>query len=168
MKSEIFRSSFALRYSFFIYVTFLNYQIYRIFVQYAQHMNDKLSYWTDISEYDLETAKAMLVSKRFLYVGFMCHQAIEKLLKAYYVSVKDEMPPYSHNLTYLTEKSSLLSQLSEDQKSFIDELEPLNIEARYPEYKERLLQHLSHKKCKEIISKTELLNTWIRQKLLKK
>ena len=110
----------------------------------------------------------MLVSKRFLYVGFMCHRAIEKLLKAYYVSVKDEMPPYSHNLTYLAEKSSLLSQLSEDQKSFIDELEPMNIEARYPEYKERLLQQLSHKKCKEIITKAELLNTWIRQRLLQK
>jgi HEPN domain-containing protein len=95
-------------------------------------MNDKVNYWFDISEYDLETAKAMLISKRFLYVGFMCHLAIEKLLKAYYVSVKDEMPPYSHNLTYLAEKSSLLSKLSEDQKSFIDELEPMNIEARYP------------------------------------
>jgi len=41
-------------------------------------MNDKAKYWIDIADYDIETAKAMLVSKRYLYVGFMCHQAIEK------------------------------------------------------------------------------------------
>jgi HEPN domain-containing protein len=48
---------------------------------------DVVSYWIDITEYDLETAEAMLVTKRFLYVGFMCHQAIKKYLKACYVHV---------------------------------------------------------------------------------
>lgn len=48
-------------------------------------MNEKIQYWIDIAEYDLETAKVMLEGKRFLYVGFMCHQVIEKVLKGYYV-----------------------------------------------------------------------------------
>ncbi len=47
-------------------------------------MDDKVNYWKDLSNYDLETAEAMLQSKRFLYVGFMCHQTIEKIFKAYY------------------------------------------------------------------------------------
>lgn len=34
---------------------------------------DKVEYWVDLAEYDLETAKALLESKRYLYVGFMCH-----------------------------------------------------------------------------------------------
>ena len=51
-------------------------------------MDERTEYWIEIAEYDIETAKAMLVSKRFLYVGFMCHQAIEKTIKAYYCSVK--------------------------------------------------------------------------------
>jgi HEPN domain-containing protein len=41
------------------------------------------SYWAEIADYDLDTAEAMLATKRYLYVGFMCHQTIEKLLKAY-------------------------------------------------------------------------------------
>lgn len=49
-------------------------------------MNEKIRYWIDLAEYDLETARVMLTGKRFLYVGFMCHQAIEKILKGYYVS----------------------------------------------------------------------------------
>jgi HEPN domain-containing protein len=40
----------------------------------------KSSYWDDMAEYDLETARAMQSTGRYLYVGFMCHQAVEKKL----------------------------------------------------------------------------------------
>ena len=38
--------------------------------------------WVDASRYGLETARALLKSRRYLYVLFMCQQAIEKILKA--------------------------------------------------------------------------------------
>ena len=41
----------------------------------------KTAYWLDCADYDLQTAKAMLETKRFLYVGFMCHQTIDKGVK---------------------------------------------------------------------------------------
>ena len=41
-------------------------------------MNEKVEYWFESANYDLETAKVMLDGKRYLYVGFMCHQVIEK------------------------------------------------------------------------------------------
>ena len=37
----------------------------------------KIEYWLEIGHYDLVSAKAMLESKRFLYVGFLCHQVVE-------------------------------------------------------------------------------------------
>lgn len=43
-------------------------------------MDDKVKYWIDLSDYDLDTALAMHKSRRYLYVGFMCHQTIEKIL----------------------------------------------------------------------------------------
>ena len=36
-------------------------------------MADKVRYWIELSDYDLDTAQAMLETSRFLYVGFMCH-----------------------------------------------------------------------------------------------
>jgi len=42
-------------------------------------MIDKVAYWKDLSDYDFDTAIAMLHSGRYLYVGFMCHQSIEKI-----------------------------------------------------------------------------------------
>ena len=33
---------------------------------------DKAAYWFDGAEYDLQTARAMLETRRLLYVGFLC------------------------------------------------------------------------------------------------
>lgn len=54
---------------------------------------------------------------------------------------------------------------SEEQKEFIDQIEPLNIEARYPSHKERLLRSLTDSKCIEIIQKTKELLQWIKERL---
>jgi HEPN domain-containing protein len=42
---------------------------------------EKFDYWLDIAEYDLKTAEAMFETGRWLYVVFMCQQAMEKLSK---------------------------------------------------------------------------------------
>jgi len=128
-------------------------------------MDDRIKYWQELSDYDLETAIAMLNSKRYLYVGFMCHQAIEKTFKACYVKLKSETAPYSHSLSYLAKKGDFYENFSEEQKEFIDQIEPLNIEARYPSHKERLLKSLTHEKCSALILQTQQLKQWIKEKL---
>jgi HEPN domain-containing protein len=128
-------------------------------------MNEKTQYWVEISDYDLETAEAMLGSKRYLYVGFMCHQTIEKIFKAYFISLKSESAPYSHSLSYLAKQGGFYNSFTELQKDFIDQIEPLNIEARYPSYKEKLLKSLTQEKCSEILQQTKELQQWIKEKL---
>ena len=53
---------------------------------------DKVAYWLDIANYDLDTAEAMYRTGRWLYVAFMCHQVIEKTLKAYWCNTQTEEP----------------------------------------------------------------------------
>ena len=87
-------------------------------------MNNKVKYWTDIAEYDLSAANALLKTKHFLYVGFMCHQTIEKILKATFVTkFPNETPPYTHKLIKLAELTYLYEKMSQEQKDFIDTLE---------------------------------------------
>ena len=128
-------------------------------------MDNKVTYWIEMSDYDFDTASAMLATKRYLYVGFMCHQVIEKILKAYWSNVLEEPPLKIHSLSRLAEKSGLDKDMSEEQLDFIDELEPLNIEARYPSYKERLLNSLTADRCKELIKQTDELRIWIKSRL---
>ena len=128
-------------------------------------IEEKVRYWVELSDYDLETAEGMMQIKKYLYVGFMCHQTIEKILKAYYCSVKEDIPPLIHNLKSLAEKCELLPLFSEEQLDFVEELLPMNIEARYPTHKERMFKILTPQKCKQIIQQTEELQQWIKQQL---
>lgn len=44
-------------------------------------MDRKVKYWVDLSDYDMETAKALLHSKRYLYVGFIAIKPLRKYLR---------------------------------------------------------------------------------------
>jgi HEPN domain-containing protein len=128
-------------------------------------MTDKVKYWSDLSEYDYDTALAMMQTGRYLYVGFMCHQTIEKILKAYFNTLSNEPAPFTHGLTNLARRSNIYDSLPDEFKDFIDILEPLNIEARYPSHKERLMKSLTKERCQSILENTKNLQTWLIEKL---
>lgn len=125
-------------------------------------------YWIDLARYDLRAAKAMLKARQRLYVGFLCHLVIEKTLKAYWAHMKKTTPPFTHHLSLLAERTSLLAKLDERALTVIDVLEPLHIEGRYPTEKARLLRVLTPVKCAWLIKETERLHRWIRDRLSEK
>lgn len=129
--------------------------------------SNQYQYWTEMSQYDFETALAMLKSKRYLYVGFMLHQTIEKIFKAYYVYLKKATPPFTHNLSKLAVKGEFYKDIPEKFLDTIDILEPLNVEARYPSQKDRLFSELTEERCGQLIEDTEVLYKWILSKLRK-
>ena len=130
-------------------------------------MDSKVEYWFGIADYDFETAKVMLRGERYLYVGFMCHQTIEKALKAIIARdcADEDIPPKIHHLLKLAERSGLLAVMSVEQVAFIKRLNQLNIEARYSEYKEAVVAGLNTEICLELLAGTEDLLCWIKQRL---
>lgn len=127
---------------------------------------DKItSYWVKHSEYDLETARAMLKTGRYLYVTFMCQQAIEKILKAIITTVSDMTPPRSHNLPHLAELAGLVDQMTEEQLKFCKDLTPFCIETRYAEELEKLSKLANKSLAEEYLKKTEEMYRWLKQKI---
>jgi len=55
--------------------------------------------------------------------------------------------------------------MSDEQKDFLNMLEPLNVEARYPTYKEKLFRSLDTTRCLDILNNTEKLYLWIKSRL---
>jgi HEPN domain-containing protein len=127
---------------------------------------EKIKYWVKLSDGDLQIAKTMLDNHYRLYTGFMCHQVIEKVFKAAYEKLKNEMPPYTHNIIRLAELAGFYDLFSEEQKVFLSTMNPLNVEARYPDYKERIAKSLTDERCKHIYEQTILLQQWIKEKIL--
>ena len=109
--------------------------------------------WIKIAEYDLGTAKAMLKTKRYLYVVFMCQQAIEKILKAIYVQQNKNVPPRTHNLLYLADTLKL--QVSASDKSLLFDLNQFYISTRYPQDRCRISQTVTQKKAKMYFENTK-------------
>jgi HEPN domain-containing protein len=127
---------------------------------------EKIQYWVELSDGDLKVAEIMFREKQFLYVGFMCHQVVEKIFKGYYSKLKDETPPFTHELPYLANKGGFYNLFSDEQKDFIDQLNPLNIRARYPDYKKELMKELTTSRCQTIIENTKKIQQWIKERLL--
>ena len=100
-----------------------------------------------------------------MYVAFMCHQVVEKMLKAYWCATLDNEPPYIHNLNRLAVGSGLRSEMSVAQCDFIEMLTPMNIQARYPNYKDQLFRMLTPELCNKIIDDTKEFMQWIKSKL---
>jgi HEPN domain-containing protein len=94
-------------------------------------MSAEPEYWLGLARYDLETAKAVLEKKRFVYVLVMCQQTVEKTLKALYAKLRSEIPPRIHNLVELSERCGI--GLTPEQEDRLRQLNFYYIGARYPE-----------------------------------
>ena len=126
---------------------------------------DKVAYWLDIATYDADTAETLYNGGRWLYVAFMCHQATEKTLKAYWCGTMPEDPPFTHNHMRLATGCGIYDKMSEEQKDFLDTITNYNIEARYPEDKEELSKRLTKQYCRIIIDDTKQLMQWMKDEL---
>ncbi|MDR2231881.1 MAG: HEPN domain-containing protein, partial [Tannerella sp.] len=99
---------------------------------------ERVKYWIDLSDRDIAAADWVFKGGHNLYMGYLCHQAVEKILKGYFTKINEDTPPFTHNLIDLAEKTCLYDLMNDRQKAFISSLNPLNIEARYPDYKSNL------------------------------
>lgn len=126
-------------------------------------MKDTVKLWVERAEYDLESAKSMLSNGRYLYVAFMCQQAVEKILKGFIQNRTGTLAPYTHNLVLLSEESGL--EFSEDQLDFFVVMSGYYINTRYPDVKQKLAQDLNESKSKEILKKSEEVFRWLKNEL---
>ena len=84
--------------------------------------------WIALADYDIETARHMLVTGRYLYVIFRCHLALEKLLKAHVAEVTQALPIKTHDLIYLVKKCEL--EIPENYLDFIGKINTASIPTR--------------------------------------
>ncbi len=128
----------------------------------ADQVTRQVEYWLELADYDLETARVMLTSGRLLYVGFMCHQVVEKSLKGVIVATEHVIPPYIHALVKLAKLAKCYDRMRVEDQALLDTLEPLNIEARYPAQKAVLMRSLTEERCRTLIESTEGVLPWIK------
>jgi HEPN domain-containing protein len=119
--------------------------------------------WLEKVEYDLDTAKAMLTTGRYLYVLFCCQQAVEKALKALYVDQKEEFPPRTHNLLQLADLVAI--EITADRDILYRDLGTYYIQSRYIEEIKELSLKVNKTSAKKILDQTEGELKWLLSKI---
>jgi len=126
-------------------------------------LHEKFEYWLDIAQYDLDTAEAMFASGRWLYVVFMCQQAIEKLCKGLYLLFIDDDIPMIHDINSLVTKleGKLPSIIDDDKRLLFAKLSAFYLNNRYPKYKERLSVSINSEEAQNILEQTREAFKWL-------
>lgn len=134
---------------------------------------EKYEYWLEAARYDLDTAKAMLDAGRYVYVTFMCQQAIEKLAKGIYQLFTDNEPPMIHNIWNILKllkkdvamEKYLQKEVFEEKlnvyKSFFVELLAYYISGRYPSFKEKIATSIDAKRANRVLNQGMEVFVWL-------
>jgi HEPN domain-containing protein len=127
-------------------------------------MNRVVRNWAATANYDLRTAEAMYKAGRYLYVVFMCHLAIEKMLKAILAQqYPEDVPPKIHNLIHLAQKTEMT--LPDNLKDFFQRIDNVSVATRYPEDLRTLSKEFNQDTAKRILTETKRMIKWLKQHL---
>lgn len=123
-------------------------------------MGNRHEEWLKQSNYDIDTADTMYNSGRYFYTVFMCHLSIEKGLKGLYDKILCQVPPKTHNLTYLL--NQIGKRPNPEMEQFITKLDTASVAARYPDDLDKIQAEYTQEKTKEILAKSKGVLLWIK------
>lgn len=123
-------------------------------------MKQDVKYWVDLSKYDIDTAKAMLESGRYLYVLFTCQQSIEKMLKALIVKNTKSFPPKIHDLVKLINIAKIDIEI--EQKEFLAKLNYYYLETRYPRELSEISKQIKKNTAANFYNNTKKILKWLK------
>jgi HEPN domain-containing protein len=125
--------------------------------------DEKVAYWVTSAAHDWTVAGHLFEKQDFSYALFFGHLALEKLLKAVFVSHHDDAPPFTHRLPFLAEKADL--PLSADQLELLEAVTDFNLEARYPDEKFTFREKCTKDFTSGYLAQIKEMMAWLRQRL---
>jgi HEPN domain-containing protein len=119
-----------------------------------------IEHWRKGSDEDFEVANQLINSNKIRHGLFFLHLSLEKILKAFICLHSNDIAPRLHNLVRLSELSGLAFE--EKYTNFLSEMNPFNIEGRYPELWGAIP---SKKEAEELLAQTEEVLKWLKNQL---
>ena len=128
-------------------------------------MKPKTLSWIKIADEDFRVAEDNFKDGHYAHAVYMCHQTVEKYLKALVQELTDQIPPHTHNFNILLDAARIEFPSEIEEK--ILTLAPHYISTRYPEELEKLKEQYTEEATQNYINNTEVILTWLRNNYLK-
>lgn len=117
--------------------------------------------WIDKANKDLSIAQEDIKkTERSEYVAFNYQQAVEKFLKAYIIANNLEFRK-THDLVAILKICAQKDKTFSQFKALVEDLNPLYIESRYPEF----VGLITHERAKKALATTEEIARFVKSKL---
>lgn len=128
---------------------------------------DHIRYWVETASDDVGAVDALIASGNYVQGLFFAHLVIEKLAKALWVRDHDSnFPPKSHDVSYLLRDVAV--ELSQQQKSTIDDIQRYQIEGRYSDYQRRLYKATNRALTEDLWQRVQQLRQFLSSELSSK
>ena len=114
--------------------------------------------WILQAECDLDSAKYNLKGKRLDVAAYLCHQSVEKALKALYLKTHKELWK-THDLV----KLAMLVNASDEVIAICNDINPIYLEDRYPDFSDVIpAKKFLEGDVRGFVKKVEVLVKWIK------
>lgn len=120
----------------------------------------QIAYWREGALESWKDAEYNIKGGRIAFGLFAVHLTIEKALKAHVVKNTKKLPPTIHNLISLANLAGM--KLTSQQMQLFAELNPLNIEGRYPG---NIGKALTKSEAESIAKRTKVALEWLIKRL---
>lgn len=125
---------------------------------------EKYEKWLEMAEDDLDTATVMLKNGKYMYVSFMCQQALEKLSKGIYVYTFNKEAPFTHNINIILKdiENVMNSNKYKNYEPLFATLTSFYIIGRYDVYKQKISSDIDNKSSQELLNKSKEAFIWLK------
>jgi HEPN domain-containing protein len=95
------------------------------------NVSEQIEYWHKGALEDMDAATVLLEKNKIRHSLFFAHLSVEKMLKAHVVKATNDLPPRTHDLLRLAERSGL--RIEPSLRSFLARFQQHCLEGRYPD-----------------------------------
>lgn len=92
-------------------------------------MKTEFKIWWERAQKDLKSAEKNFEINEYMVAVFLCHQSVEKALKALHIENYNQFPRI-HDLSLLAEKVSAPNEI----RAICGRLNPIYLDTRYPDF----------------------------------
>lgn len=124
-------------------------------------ISQHIQYWSSGAREDWEVAEHLVNSGKFRHGLFFAHLALEKVLKGHYCRVRQETPPFIHNLARLAQPTLL--PMTPEQMAILNKMTVFNLAGRYPD--EKLLPPFNREETMRTFSQAREVFQWLMNNL---
>jgi HEPN domain-containing protein len=128
-------------------------------------MQETVVKYVDHSKQAMASAEALVKSGNTFYVPFLCHQALQAILRGYILETQNRYPPLVDDLLRIADESDIGPGWDAATRSFVGSLSIFPEVVGNPVYRQKILLQHPAEVAQEAVSKTAEIAAMIEKRL---